>query len=82
MPMLSVQNKLFQMRPQSEAYGDTATRLPRGYRVALYMSLFLTHNLHQPFGLISTTGAPSLLVVVISAVGGIALPIANRETNR
>jgi hypothetical protein len=45
-----------------EAHGDTATRLPRGYRVALYVSLqdfaraqpvFLTQNLHQPFGLIS-----------------------------
>jgi hypothetical protein len=50
------------MRPRFEAHGDTATRLPRGYRVALYMSLqdfaraqpaFLTQNLHRPAGLTS-----------------------------
>ena len=50
------------MRPRFEAHGDTATRLQRGYRVALYMGLqdaaraqpvFLTQNLHQPAGLIS-----------------------------
>jgi hypothetical protein len=34
-----VQDKSFQMRPRFEAHGDTATRLPRGYRVALYMGL-------------------------------------------
>ena len=27
------------MRPRFEAYGDTATRLPPGYRVALYIGL-------------------------------------------
>jgi hypothetical protein len=57
-----LQDKSFHMRPRFEAHGDTATRLPRGYRVALYLSLqdfaraqpaFLTQNLHQPFGLIS-----------------------------
>ena len=45
-----------------EGHANTATRLPRGYRVALYLGLqdlaraqpaFLTQNLHQPFGLIS-----------------------------
>ena len=44
-------------------HANTATRLPRGYRVALYLWIcrtfaraqpaFLTQNLHQPFGLIS-----------------------------
>jgi hypothetical protein len=57
-----LQDKSYHVRPRFEADGDTATRLPRGYRVALYMSLqdfaraqpaFLTQNLHQPFGLIS-----------------------------
>ena len=61
-PCYVLQDKSFHMRPQFEAHGDTATRLPRGYRVALYMSLqdvaraqpvFLTQNLHQPAGLIS-----------------------------
>ena len=45
-----------------EGHANTATRLPRGYRVALYLGLqdlaraqpaFLTQNLPQPFGLIS-----------------------------
>ena len=27
------------MRPRFEAHGDTATRLPRGYRAALYLGL-------------------------------------------
>src|SRR6516165_11301814 len=45
-----------------EGHANTATRLPRGYRVALYLGLqdlaraqpaFLIQNLHQPFGLIS-----------------------------
>ena len=57
-----LQDKMFHMHPRFEAHGDTATRLPRGYRVALYLGLrdfaraqpvFLTQNLHQPFGLIS-----------------------------
>jgi hypothetical protein len=59
-----LQDKSFHMRPRFEAYGDTATPLPRGYRVALYIGLqvkdflcaqptFLTQNLHQPAGLIS-----------------------------
>jgi hypothetical protein len=62
MPVPMSQDKSFHMRPRFEAHGDTATRLQRGYRVALYMSLqdfaraqpaFLTQNLHQPAGLIS-----------------------------
>ena len=51
-------NADYRPKPQSLK----AARLPRGYRVALYMSLqdfaraqpaFLTQNLHQPAGLIS-----------------------------
>ena len=60
--MLSVAELTVSNAPLIEAHGDTATRLPRGYRVALYVGLhdfahaqpaFLTQNLHQPFGLIS-----------------------------
>ena len=34
-----LQDTSFHMRPRFEAHGDTATRLPRGCRVALYMCL-------------------------------------------
>jgi hypothetical protein len=34
-----LQDELFHMRLNSKRMGDTATRLPRGYRVALYLSL-------------------------------------------
>jgi hypothetical protein len=49
---LVLQGKSFHTRLRFEACGDTATRLPRGYRVALFLSLkdFARAQVARPLG--------------------------------